>query len=267
MRQPIPRHPNAERKALLGKGTGLENRNNAISIENVSQKQKTEERKQREVNVSEYHPPSFRSERFHCPYCHAYASHSWTDIAGFEVDTDVYSTDTLHIGENVVHISFSSCCDNPTFWCNEKIIYPPSRTAPPANSDLPADVKAVYEEASTISNQSPRAASALLRLAVQMLLEHIGKTGKIDTNIKNLVEEGLDPQIQQALDIVRVTGNYAVHPGTIVFDDTTDVQAIFYLVNIIAEAFITQPKRIQKLYDNLPEKDKKAIKRRDSKPQ
>ena len=143
----------------------------------------------------------------------------------------------------------------------------PRATAPPANSDLPADVKAVYEEASTISNQSPRAASALLRLAVQMLLEHIGKTGKIDTNIKNLVEEGLDPQIQQALDIVRVTGNYAVHPGTIVFDDTTDVQAIFYLVNIIAEAFITQPKRIQKLYDNLPEKDKKAIKRRDSKPQ
>ena len=214
--------------------------------------------------MSKYYPPSFRSERFHCPYCHAYTSHMWTDT-GFEVAENNFMIAQVCIGENVVNISFSSCCNNPTFWCDEKIIYPPSRTAPPASSDLPDDVKAVYEEASTISSQSPRAASALLRLALQMLLEHIGRTGTLDTNIKNLVEEGLDPQIQKALDIVRVTGNHAVHPGKIVFDDTTDVQAIFYLVNIIADTFITQPKRIQKLYDNLPEDARKAIKKRDSK--
>ena len=210
--------------------------------------------------MSEYHPPRFRSERFHCPYCNALALHKWTDTTGFEalVAEGFSQIDPVCIDENVVHISFSSCCDNPTFWCNEKIIYPPLSTAPPANSNLPDDVKAIYEEASTISDQSPRAASALLRLAVEMLLEHIGRTGRLDTNIKNLVEEGLDPQIQQALDIVRVTGNHAVHPGEIVFDDPTDAQAIFYLVNIIAETFITQPKHIQKLYDNLPERDKKA---------
>ena len=260
-------HPNAERKALLGKGTGLENRNNAISIENGSQKQKTEERKQTEVNVSEYHPPSFRSERFHCPYCHAYASHSWTDIMGVEVDTDFYSTDTLRIGENVVHISFSSCCDNPTFWCNEKIIYPPSRTAPPANSDLPVDVKAVYEEASTISNQSPRAACAMLRLAIEMLLKELGEKGDIFDATKNLVKKGLDQRVQQSLDIVRVIGNNAVHPGEIVFDDTTDVQILFQLINIIANYLITQPKQIQEAYDNLPEDARKAIEERDSKTQ
>ena len=217
--------------------------------------------------MSEYYPPSFRSKRFHCPYCHVYASHSWTDITGFEVDTDVYSTDTLRIGENVVHISISSCCDNPTFWCNEKIIYPPSRTAPPANSDLPADVKAVYEEASTISNQSPRAACALLRLAIEMLLKELGEKGNINDATKNLVKKGLDQRIQQSLDIVRVTGNNAVHLGEIVFDDTTDVQSLFDLVNAITEDFITRPQRIQKLYDNLPEKDKKAIEKRDSKTQ
>ena len=97
-----------------------------------------------------------------------------------------------------------------------------------------------------------------------MLLEHLGTTGNLNTNIKNLVKAGLDPQIQQALDIVRVTGNHAVHPGEIVFDDTTNVQTLFDLVNIISETFITQQKRIQKLYDNLPEKDKKSIEDRDS---
>ena len=227
--------------------------------------------------MSKYCPPEFGSEKFNCIHCEVYAHQRWSTICieGTDVQ-EAYIADDIQyvnvyeevtIGGEPVKISLCANCEQPTLWADEKIIYPPSRTAPPANSDLPDDVKAVYEEASTISNQSPRAASAWLRLAVQMLLEHIGKTGKIDTNIKNLVEEGLDPQIQQALDIVLVTGNYAVHPGTIVFDDTTDVQAIFYLVNIIAEAFITQPKRIQKLYDNLPEKDKKAIKRRDSKPQ
>ena len=163
-----------------------------------------------------------------------------------------------------VETSICSHCGNPTFWLNEKIIYPPSRAAPPANSDLPDIVKKTYEEAASIASQSSRAASALLRLALQMLLEHLGTTGNLNTNIKNLVKAGLDPQIQQALDIVRVTGNHAVHPGEIVFDDTTNVQTLFDLVNIISETFITQQKRIQKLYDNLPEKDKKSIEDRDS---
>ena len=178
--------------------------------------------------MSEYYPPSFRSERFHCPYCHSYASHRWTDD-GFSVEENYFIIDPVCIGEDVVHISFSSCCDNPTFWCNEKIIYPLKPNTPPANSDLPDDIKQVYDEAAAIADQSPRAACALLRLAVEMLLKHLGGTRDINTNIKKLVEKGLDPEIQKALDIVRVTGNHAVHPGEIAFDDTTNVQAIFEL--------------------------------------
>ena len=100
-----------------------------------------------------------------------------------------------------------------------------------------------------------------------MLLEYRGKTGNLNTNIKNLVKEGIGQQIQQALDIVRVTGNHAVHPGEIIFDDATDVQALFNLINMVAVILITQPKQIQEIYDNLPEKDKKEIAKRDGKTQ
>ena len=130
-------------------------------------------------------------------------------------------------------ISICSHCEGTTLWLDEKIIYPPTCSAPPANSDLPDDVKQVYEEAAAIADQSPRAACALLRLAVEMLMRHFGETGSINESIKNLVKKDLDTRVQQSLDIVRITGNNAIHPGEIAFDDTTDVQAIFELINII----------------------------------
>ena len=225
--------------------------------------------------MSKYYPPQHNSLKFHCLHCQVYAQQRWSDMFIHpDYVREVYATqddpptyDNVYIGEEPVGVSLCSHCESPTLWRAEKIIYPLIGMFPPANEDLPDNVKAFYDEASAIANQSPRAAAALLRLALQALLEHIGRTGNLNKNIKKLVNEGLDTQIQQALDIVRVTGNHAVHPGEIVFDDTTDVPALFDLVNIITEAFITQRKRVQKLYDNLPEKDKKAIKERDSKTQ
>ena len=164
-----------------------------------------------------------------------------------------------------MEISICSHCNSGTFWLGKKIIYPPTRSAPSANSDLPNDVKQVYDEAAAIAEQSPRAACALLRLAVEILMRHLGEKGSINVSIGNLVKKGLDPKVQQSLDIVRITGNNAVHPGEIVFDDTTDVQALFNLINVIAGVLITQPKQIQALYDQLPEGPKEGIKKRDGK--
>lgn len=63
---------------------------------------------------------------------------------------------------------------------------------------------------------------------------------------------------------MRVTGNQAVHLGEIDFDDTTDVQTLFGLINIIADALITQPRRIEAMYNSHPKKDKENIKKRDT---
>ena len=218
--------------------------------------------------MSEYYPPCYQSKQFHCPYCQVFAAQHWDTIKRThlpQIAGQVYMP--IHIREDPVEVSFCSHCGNPTFWLEEKIIYPPTRTAPPANSDLPDGVKQVYEEAAAIADQSPRSACALLRLAIEMLMRHLGETGSINESIGNLVKKGLNPQIQQSLDIVRVTGNNAVHAGTIDFEDTTDVQPLFGLINIIANALITQPKQAQALYDGLPEGPKEGIKKRDGKTQ
>lgn len=86
---------------------------------------------------------------------------------------------------------------------------------------------------------------------------------KINDDIGALVETGLPLKIQQALDIVRVVGNNAVHPGEIdLRDDNESALKLFRLVNMIVEALITQPKEVDALFDKLPEGAKNAIKER-----
>ena len=99
-------------------------------------------------------------------------------------------------------------------WVNKEIVFPRKTVIPPPNEDLEESIKDLYMEAATILVDSPKGSTALLRLALQMLLKQVGKSGKkINDDIGELVSEGLSPKIQQALDLLRVIGNNAVHPG------------------------------------------------------
>jgi hypothetical protein len=164
-------------------------------------------------------------------------------------------------------VSVSAVTSLPSGYKN-KLVFPPLREGPEPNPDLPASVRKDYEEAGTILNLSPRGAAALLRLAIQKLCIELGEKGKtIDDAIASLVQKGLSPLVQKALDAVRVVGNEAVHPGTIdLKDDKETATQLFKAVNIIAEQMISNPKHIEELYRKLPEEKKKAIDKRDRKP-
>ncbi len=167
------------------------------------------------------------------------------------------------------NMAASSCfvCKKVAVWLGGRMIYPYAASdIPIANEDLPSDIKYDYDEAAAVLNLSPRAASALLRLSIQKLCSFIlGRSGDINEMIGQLVREGLDDRIRKALDIVRVIGNEAVHPGTMdLRDDKSSASQLFSLINIIADAMISQPKRIETLYATLPEAKLKGIEQRDS---
>jgi hypothetical protein len=72
--------------------------------------------------------------------------------------------------------------------------------------------------------------------------------------------------VQQSLDIVRVVGNEAVHPGTMdLKDDTAIATRLFELVNAIADQMISHPKAVDEMYSKLPPEKRKAIEARDKK--
>lgn len=79
----------------------------------------------------------------------------------------------------------------------------------------------------------------------------------------------LPARVQQALDVVRVVGNNAVHPGQIDFDDEDNADvaaALFDLTNLIVDKMITEPRTVEELYARLPQGALEAIVRRDQAP-
>lgn len=134
-----------------------------------------------------------------------------------------------------------------------------------AHPDMPPDIRADYDEARNIAQDSPRGSAALLRLCVQKLCKHLGEPGKnINDDIGSLVKKGLPVEIQQALDIVRVIGNNAVHPGELSSEDVQQVATtLFELVNHIVEDRISRPNRLATLFTGLPSQALAGIANRD----
>jgi Domain of unknown function (DUF4145) len=111
--------------------------------------------------------------------------------------------------------SYCVSCNDVALWMHSTMLYPRARYDTEPADDLPEDIKRDFNEAREILDRSPRGAAALLRLCIQKLCKHLGLPGKrIDDDIATLVKGGLDSRVQKALDIVRVIGNEAVHPGT-----------------------------------------------------
>lgn len=207
-----------------------------------------------------YIPPKLKEGQFNCPKCHVYAKQYWSHLFLRRCEKYLIPDDRFMV---------SSCCHCGflTIWFDEQMIFPDYGAADPPSPDLPEDIQQDYEEARTIMNRSPRGAAALLRLAIQKLCKHLGQSGtSINDDIKALVQKGLPLKVQEALDVVRVIGNEAVHPGELdIRDDRETVAQLFKLVNFIATKMISEPKEIDEIYNALPQNKRNAIDKRDGK--
>jgi len=142
-----------------------------------------------------YIAPSFGMDAFHCPHCEVYAAQYWYEGAKgkYVVGHSEYSGFLANL-----KVSVCARCGKYALWINEKMIYPMPSVAPLPVEDMPENVKEDYLEARNVVSFSPRAAAALLRLALQKLMVSLGETGKdLNDDIANLVKKGCPQQYKK----------------------------------------------------------------------
>lgn len=213
--------------------------------------------------------PEFRKNSFHCPLCGTYSHMTWNQLINANSYTKYYE-------------SLCSCCNENSLWRvteynegsygriakNAEILFPDNGMAALPEDDMPEDVKADYIEAARIFSKSPRGAAALLRLGLQKLCKHLGEDGSnINNDIRSLAAKNiLPPMVVRVADTVRITGNNAVHPGTMKDEDFDFVASkMFDLLNFIVKKGISEPKELDALYQLTPEGPRKSAEDKDAK--
>ena len=208
-----------------------------------------------------YISPENKAKTFTCPHCNTVSQMHYFNVVW---EKEKVWMESSFVRGDGMDVAVCQNCNELIIWIDNNYIYPEIIATEP-NEDMPDSVKTLYNEASLIYNKSPRAACALLRLAVERLCTELGEQGTIDDMIGNLVKKGLPKEIQQALDVVRVIGNKAVHPGRIAFDvdDKATAEMLMKLLNIITERLISEPKEINSIFEALPQSTKESIEKRD----
>lgn len=220
-----------------------------------------------------YVTPTYLADSFTCPFCQVLTAMGWMEFDGHNGNTvsesQCYTCREIAIWrvmgktpeEKLIGVLLKSPAN-----CTGEMIYPRQSTAPMPSTDLPSDCMSDYMEAREILNASPRGAGALLRLLIQKLCVHFGEPGKnINDDIGSLVTKGkLKPEVQKAMDTLRIVGNNLVHAGELQMDDDVAmVGKMFELVNYIVYEMITRPNTHSAFFDMLPLQAKEAIERRD----
>lgn len=230
----------------------------------------TDEPEETEVPLAaegEHVAPEYEKPAFHCPWCGVLAAQRWVSL-NFQAMGGGFAYGSAR---------FATCtnCRRRTYWIdmsereaqgNYRMVKPLGVAGARPHIDMPEDIKTDYDEARSILTVSPRGACALLRLATQKLVNDLEPgNGDLNDKTRRLVEKGLPEQAQQALDVLRVTGNNAVHPGEMdLRDDAGTASGLLNVLNFIVQDRIAQPKAIQRMFGALPDAAREAIERRDS---
>lgn len=204
-----------------------------------------------------YVAPEYKLSAFHCPYCNVFAQQIWWNLR--------YDSNWERIFLSDWDASKCEHCWNFSIRGNNELTYPTVSVIEMPYLDMPDAVKELYNEAREIAWKSPRAAAALLRVALEKLTEELWETTwNLNTRIRNLQKQGLPEKVIKSLDILRITANeWGSHAGQIdlTWADNSDIVIkLFKLLNFIVKKTITENNEVDELFDRLPEDKKKGIK-------
>lgn len=206
--------------------------------------------------------PAFQKPSFTCPHCDAFSEQIWHPLQ-FQLAASSWAGSYLWQARCTV-------CNKISYWMTgpspaHTMIWPTSFGGPPASDDMPEDVEAIYSEARSIMNLSPRASSALMRLALEALLADLyPEAGNLNATIGAAAKAGLSEHLIKAMDVLRFNGNEAIHE--INREDTPETAAsLARILNMVIERLITEPKQIAELHAQMPPGVLTQIEQRDGK--
>ena len=146
-----------------------------------------------------YKSPKYKELSFTCPYCNVLAEQKWNELPliidnnGKVILNQYWGISSgITQSELIGWISISTCwhCKKYHIWIDDKMIIPNCTNIPLPVKNMPEKVREIYNEARHVYSKSPKAAAALLRLAVQYLCVDLGENGKnINNDIGNLVKK------------------------------------------------------------------------------
>lgn len=136
-------------------------------------------------------------------------------------------------------------CEELIFWEYEEMVYPIPRGIEAAE-DMPEKAKEFFDEAQSIIALSPRAACALLRICLELLVNFAGEDKPGFNKKRPLIERintlGASADIVDLLHACRVAGNEFSHPGEINLgnEDTPEIaRNLSALINALVGIWIS----------------------------
>jgi hypothetical protein len=153
------------------------------------------------------------------------------------------------------------------------LVFPRGVSRPKAPPKVDKKLGALYDEAGLICEDSPRAAGALLRRALQQLIrEKCGIEKKtLDAEIAELLGKNTLPShISTIIDAVRVVGNFSAHPlkntntGEIIDVEIGEIDLCFEVLDALFDFYYVSPAKtaakVEALNKKLQDAGKKPIK-------
>jgi hypothetical protein len=241
-----------------------------------------------------YVPPGPDKQSFTCPRCGVLAQQKWyrllydpkgwiaqisqqahaMSMAGRYSLDDEFLTKLselpLHLrpvieSQNHLSIAFCQHCGGFTLWLGDAMIYPQVGGAPPPHEEMPPRIRELYEEARGVLPASPRASAALLRVALEGLLEEAGyRQGRLADRLEKAREDGnLSASTYKLAETLRYAGNAAAHyepwkiDPSLGEEDRKMVYSLFDFVNEVTDELIAKPRRLEEMARKINEKVRK----------
>ena len=185
--------------------------------------------------------PKFQEDHFTCPHCGT--------VAGMRWDPAKNPLDLSYRGQPDPRVCAAFCraCDQPSIWLDGKMVYPDVLGIEP-HSDMPDKARVIFCEAQAVSGKSPRAACALLRLCLEVIVSDLG--GKGNTLYERIESLKLPPDLEDVFRACRIVGNQASHPGEINFGPQEGKELAVTLsnfINLIVLILIAPKRQIQRV--------------------